>query len=187
LQGSIPPESTTLGSLSSSGVGIGFTARAQRESGTPLPTTFSSRRSVRLTTTKKGLTSSQPSVWHLPPFLRSGDVTWDTWSPTSHLTHLAPNHISFHHSFVTLTLPASKTDQFRVGTDIYLAANPLSPLCPVTAPKVLFRRYSASPHAPSINEAVSTTFHESLFRPYNAPAAIERRHPHVRLFGSLPP
>jgi hypothetical protein len=81
-------------------------------------------------------------------FLRSGDFTWDTWSPSSHLTHLSWKHITFHTSFVTLTLPASKTDQFHVGTDIYFAANPLSPLCPVKALKLLFGRYPASPHAP---------------------------------------
>jgi len=49
-------------------------------------------------------------------FLRSGDITWDTWSPDSHLSHLSRKHVAFHPSSVTLSLPASKTDQFRAGT-----------------------------------------------------------------------
>src|SRR5579859_7559214 len=80
-------------------------------------------------------------------FLRSGDFTWDTWSPNLHLTHLARKHVTFHPSFITLTLPASKTDQYHVGTEIYLTGNPLSPLCPLKALRVLFDRYPTSPHA----------------------------------------
>jgi hypothetical protein len=80
---------------------------------------------------------------------------------TSH--HLVRKHVAFHHSFVTLTLPASKTDQFHVGTDIYLAANPLSPLCPVTALKVLFRRYPASPYAPLFTRPFQHPFTKAFF------------------------
>jgi hypothetical protein len=96
-------------------------------------------------------------------FLRSGDFTWDTWSTSSHLTHLAWKHVTFHPSFVTLTLPASKTDQFRVGTDIYLASNPLSPLCPVKALRVLFDRYPASPHAPLFTRPFQQPFTKTFF------------------------
>ena len=81
-------------------------------------------------------------------FLRSGDITWDTWFPNSYLSCLSRRHVAFHTSSVTLTLPSSKTDQFRVGTEIYLACSPRSPLCPVTALRSLFNRYPTSPHFP---------------------------------------
>src|SRR5579859_6705405 len=53
-------------------------------------------------------------------FLRSGEFTWDTWSSESHHSRLSRGHVAFHSASVTLTLPASKTDQFHVGTDIHL-------------------------------------------------------------------
>jgi hypothetical protein len=96
-------------------------------------------------------------------FLQSGDFTWDTWSPASHISHLACKHIAFHPSSVTLTLPASKMDQFRVGTDIYLAGNPLSLLCPLKALKTLFDRYPAPPQAPLFARPFSQPFSKAFF------------------------
>jgi hypothetical protein len=81
-------------------------------------------------------------------FFRSGEFTWDTWTPDSHLSHLSRKHVAFHASSVTLTLPSSKTDQFRAGVDIHLAYSPRSSLCPVTALRLLFHRYPASPYSP---------------------------------------
>src|SRR5579859_4909960 len=85
------------------------------------------------------------------------------WSPSSHLTHLAQKHVTFHPSFITLTLPASKTDQFHVGTEIYLAGNPLSPLCPVKALRVLSDCYPASPHAPLFGRPFQQPFTKTFF------------------------
>jgi len=64
-------------------------------------------------------------------FLRAGELTWNTWSPDSHCFLLSRDHVGFHSTSVTLTLPVSKTDQFRVGAEIYLAYSPNSSLYPV--------------------------------------------------------
>jgi hypothetical protein len=97
-------------------------------------------------------------------FLRSGDFTWETWSPISHILHLARKHVVFHPSSVMLTLPASKADQFRVGTEIYLAGNPLSPLCPVKALRSLFDRYPAPSQAPLFTRCWGICFFVGLCR-----------------------
>src|SRR5437016_2475538 len=74
-------------------------------------------------------------------FLQSGELTWNTWSPDSHYFLLSHDHVGFHSTSITLNLPASKMDQFRVGTEIYQAYSPHSSLCPVTALRTLFTRY----------------------------------------------
>jgi len=97
-------------------------------------------------------------------FLRSGEFTWDTWSPDSHRLHLSREHVVFElDGSVTLTLPASKTDQSHVGVEIYLAYCPLSPLCPVTALRSLFNSYPAHPHAPLFSRPFSQPFTKSFF------------------------
>jgi hypothetical protein len=45
-------------------------------------------------------------------------------------------------------LPASKSDPFRLGVPIHLAANPESTICPVQALKLLFTTYPADPSQP---------------------------------------
>jgi hypothetical protein len=97
-------------------------------------------------------------------FLRSGEFTWDTWSPDSHRLHLSRKHVVFQSDgSVTLTLPASKTDQSHIGVDIYLAYSPLSPLCPVTALKNLFNRCPAHPHAPLFTRPFNQPFAKPFF------------------------
>ena len=82
-------------------------------------------------------------------FLRSGEFTWDTWNPeTSPATHLARQHVKFNPQSVTLFLPASKSDPFRLGVPIHLAANSESTICPVQALKLLFTTYPAVPSQP---------------------------------------
>jgi hypothetical protein len=110
-------------------------------------------------------------------------------SPASHLAHLAWKHVVFHPSFVTLTFPASKTDQFRVGTEIYLAANPLSPLCPVKALrlKAFFNRYRVSPHASLFRRPFQQPFTKAFFIHTMIPRHTECQHPHFWLLRSLPP
>jgi hypothetical protein len=81
-------------------------------------------------------------------FLRSGEFTWDTWSTESALSCLSRMHVAFLPTSVILTLPASKTDPFRIGEDIYLAYSPHSPICPVTALKNLFQTYPKSNLSP---------------------------------------
>jgi hypothetical protein len=91
-------------------------------------------------------------------FLQSGELTWDTWSPNSHLSHLSRKHVAFHASSVTITLPSSKTDQFRAGAEIHLAYSPLSLLCPVTALRLLFNRYPTSPYSPLFTRPFNQPF-----------------------------
>jgi hypothetical protein len=96
-------------------------------------------------------------------FFRSGEFTWDTWTSDSHLSHLSRKHVAFHASSVTLTLPSSKTDQFRAGVDIHLAYSPRSSLCPVTALRLLFHRYPASPYSPLFTRPFDQPFSKTFF------------------------
>ena len=64
---SIPPELMTTAFPSSSEGGNESMVKAERRSDTPLRPISSSAWSTRLTMTKRGLTSNQHSVWHLPP------------------------------------------------------------------------------------------------------------------------
>src|SRR5579859_4428106 len=93
-QGSIPPELTTLVSPSSSRVGSAFTVRAPRESGIPLRTTSSSTWSVRSTMTKKGSTSTQLSVWHLPPSFDL-ETLHGICGPPTRISPILPGNTSF--------------------------------------------------------------------------------------------
>ena len=83
-------------------------------------------------------------------FLRSGEFTWETWDPsTSPRFALARQHVTFNKDgSATLFLPASKTDPSRRGVPIQLAAVPTSPLCPVTALRILISRCPALPNQP---------------------------------------
>ena len=82
-------------------------------------------------------------------FLRSGEFTWEGWDPSSSPSHsLVRRHIRFNpNGSVTLHLPSSKTDPFRRGVDIPLAATATT-LCPVRALKQLFNRHPAPPTSP---------------------------------------
>ena len=91
-------------------------------------------------------------------FLRSGEFTWNTWSSDSHCFLLSRGHVAFHSSSVTLTLPSSKTDQFRVGAEIYLAYSPHSSLCPVTALRSLFTRHPKPPQSPLFTRPFGHSF-----------------------------
>ena len=92
-------------------------------------------------------------------FLRSGEFTWDSWSPEHHKSHLARKHIAFNPATnsMTLTLPASKTDPYHQGVEIHLASS-TSPLCPVTALRVLLNTYPRSPTSPLFARPFSQPF-----------------------------
>jgi hypothetical protein len=96
-------------------------------------------------------------------FLRSGELTWSIWSTESHHSLLSRDHVVFHPTSVTLTLPASKTDPYRAGVKIYLASSPHSPLCPVTALENLFTLYPRPPHAPLFTRPDSQPFTKQFF------------------------
>ena len=62
---------------------------------------------------------------------------------------LIQSSITFENGNIFLTLPTSKTDYFRKGVRIPIAAAPPgSPTCPVAAIQILFDRFPASASAP---------------------------------------
>jgi hypothetical protein len=73
-------------------------------------------------------------------FLRSGEITWDIFDPAYNISQSSiqflpddqnPTHAS-------LAIPSSKTDPFRTGVTIYIAAIPGSPICPILWLRRLF-------------------------------------------------
>lgn len=86
-------------------------------------------------------------------FLRCGEFTVgnaDKWNPAVNLSRSAiiflPNFDNVTH--LQLTLPASKTDPFRKGVTVLVAAAPNRTSCPVTAIKSMFVAHPAPPDAP---------------------------------------
>ena len=74
-------------------------------------------------------------------FLRAGELTWDSWNPTtSPLISLSRGSIKFVDQGVLLHLPMSKTDQFRISHDIPLSPSG-DPCCPIRALHTLFECY----------------------------------------------
>ena len=96
-------------------------------------------------------------------FLQSGELTWNIWSSDSHCYLLSYNHIAFHSTSVTLTLPAPKMDQFCAGMEIYLAYYPHSSLCPVTTLRTLFTRYPKHPQTPLFTRPYGQSFSKQFF------------------------
>jgi hypothetical protein len=102
-------------------------------------------------------------------FLRSGEFTirstkYTAFDPSCHLTR---GSISFLPSFddassVSLTLPASKTDPFRKGITIYIAAVEV-PTCAVRALQFLFTADPRPPCAPLFCNADGSPFRYSVF------------------------
>ncbi|GLB45363.1 putative transposition, RNA-mediated [Lyophyllum shimeji] len=86
-------------------------------------------------------------------FLRCGEFTVRSEEKFSPAVHLTRSSVFFHPSFADATfcrieLPASKTDPFRKGVSVVLAAAPGAVTCPVAALKRMFTEQPAPPHAP---------------------------------------
>jgi hypothetical protein len=110
-------------------------------------------------------------------FLRLGEFTWDSWSAESHLTSISRGSITFTiDGNVLLHLPVSKTDPYRQGTTIPLAASHDS-TCPITALLRLFNRYNRPPSAPLFARS---------FGPFNHSWVLERLHSALLLAGINP-
>jgi len=89
-------------------------------------------------------------------FLRVGEFTWDNWTAQSHLTELSRGSIQFtSDGNALLHLPTSKTDQFRQGTIIPLAASH-DTTCPVTALKILYLRYPKNNFEPLFSKIIGS-------------------------------
>ena len=85
----------------------------------------------------------------LAPLLRGGMVTFSPSIANATQTRL--------------TLPASKTDPFRKGVSILLAAQPEATTCPVTSLALLFAVDSQPPHAPLFAEADGSPLSRTSF------------------------
>jgi hypothetical protein len=97
-------------------------------------------------------------------FLRSGEFTWNTWSPESYHLHLSHKHIVFQpDGSVTLTLPAWKTDQSHTGTEIFLERSPRSQICPVSALRSLFPSLPSVPDRTPVSRPFRQPFSKSFF------------------------
>lgn len=107
-------------------------------------------------------------------FLRVGEFTWDNWTEQSHLTHLSRGSIRFtSDGNALLHLPTSKTDQFRQGTTIPLAASH-DTTCPVTALKTLYLRYPKNNFEPLFSKVIGS---------FNQSWVIQRLHSLLRTGG----
>jgi len=100
--------------------------------------------------TYDGLNNKAALCLGFSAFLRAGEFTYDKWEETSPNFALTRSSISFEEDGnLVLTLPASKTDYFRKGVRIPLAAAPnRSPTCPAITLRTLFNRFPANPKAP---------------------------------------
>src|SRR5579859_4221235 len=85
-------------------------------------------------------------------FLRMAEFTWSCWNDKSFLQHLSRGSVQFLGDKVILTLPASKSDPFRQGVAIPLCSSGDS-TCPVTALRLLYRRYPLPATAPLFSQA----------------------------------
>ncbi|KAG9219447.1 hypothetical protein CCMSSC00406_0005341 [Pleurotus cornucopiae] len=86
-------------------------------------------------------------------FLRCGEFTVNGNAEFDPSVHLTRGSVEFKPSFenpefLILTLPSSKTDPFRKGVPIFVAAAPGSVTCPVSALKALISRDPRSPKEP---------------------------------------
>ena len=100
--------------------------------------------------TYDGLNNKAALCLGFSAFLRAGEFTYDKWEETSPNFALTRSSVSFEEDGnLVLTLPASKTDYFRKGVRIPLAAATNgSPTCPAIALRTLFNRFPANPKAP---------------------------------------
>ena len=100
--------------------------------------------------TYDGLNNKAALCLGFSAFLRAGEFTYDKWEETSPNFALTRSSVSFQEDGnIVLTLPASKTDFFRKGVCIPLAAAKNgSPSCPVSALRNLFNHFPANPAAP---------------------------------------
>ena len=97
-----------------------------------------------------GLNSKAALCLGFSAFLHAGEFIYDKWEETSPNFAFTRSSVSFEEDGnLVLILPASKTDYFRKGVRIPLAAATNgSPTCPVVALRTLFNRFPASPKAP---------------------------------------
>jgi hypothetical protein len=127
-------------------------------------------------------TSKRHSVWRLPPSFDL-EFTWDSWWSTSSAFNAAREHITFGPNSVALNLPASKTNLFRNGVAIQLAASPTSPLCPVRALRQLFTQFPRDPFRPLNSLPDSWTFQQDIPHHHDRRLVAPSRYPYTQVSG----
>lgn len=93
-------------------------------------------------------------------FLRMGEFTYSTRDRQQEdfdQWFLTRRSVRFHDDHIELTLPASKTDPFRQGVTLTIAASS-DDACAVKALNHLFKRWPAPPDAPLFEDTVSGDF-----------------------------
>ncbi|KAF5387550.1 hypothetical protein D9757_006561 [Collybiopsis confluens] len=101
-------------------------------------------------------------------FLRCGEFTLGEREVFNPAVHLTRDSVQFLPSFdnpshIRLTLPESKTDPFRKGVSILIAAVPHSPFCAVTALKHLFATHPLPSGSPLFCTTVGLPMTRSFF------------------------
>jgi hypothetical protein len=101
-------------------------------------------------------------------FLRCGEFTVADRAKFDAAVHLTRSSVRFFEErgieYMELTIPASKTDPFRGGVTVVIAAAPNSPsTCPVRAMKHLFTIHPLPPTAPLFAKADSSPLRRSEF------------------------
>jgi hypothetical protein len=101
-------------------------------------------------------------------FLRCGEFTVGSHTKFDATLHLTLESIRFFEEvgieYMELTIPASKTDPFRGGVTIVIAAAPNSPsTCPVRTMGHLFAIHPLPPTAPLFAKADSSPLHRAEF------------------------
>ena len=118
------------------------------ESANTLPKIFYTKITMHLSDTYDDTNLRAAFCTAFAGFLRMGEFTWISWTTTSHLTKLSRRSVEFTpNNNIILHLPSSKTDQFRLGTSIPIAASN-DTTCPVAALRYLFTHYPWPPDAP---------------------------------------
>ncbi|KAF7368055.1 Integrase/recombinase xerD [Mycena sanguinolenta] len=100
--------------------------------------------------------------------LRSGEITTGSGSGKDASLNLTRDAIQFFPDFnscthIELTLPGSKTDPFRKGITITIAAAPGQPSCPVSAIKHLFTELPRAGNAPLFEGVDGKPLHYKAF------------------------
>lgn len=101
-------------------------------------------------------------------FLRCGEFTVPDTASFDGSIHLSRASVKFFPSiesptFMELTIPASKTDPFRGGVTVCIAAAPGSVTCPVQAMKHLFAIHPLPDSAPLFADASGSPLMRSQF------------------------
>ena len=116
------------------------------------------------TTTRYGATLHAAFCLAFAGFLRIGEFTWgqgEYAQPDFSAWFLTRHSVELHTDYLVLNLPASKTDPFRKGVSLSIAAAG-DDACAIKSLSRLFNQYPAAPTAPLFHTASGTAFTRRL-------------------------